>query len=138
MYLLLTFSVNGFCCYKLQVRWLNLGSNEGPHRFGNLTLPEQRTQVYSCYIYQLWLLKASKSSYVIFMKSQMTLWSMAKSPLMFGGEMRRLDRKTLELITNPILLEINSYSSNNMEVCDFTYILNSSRIRVTGKLKSLE
>lgn len=46
---------------------------------------------------------------------QMTLWAMAKSPLMFGGDMRRLDKATLSLISNPTLLEINSFSSNNKE-----------------------
>lgn len=46
----------------------------------------------------------------------MTLWSMAKSPLMFGGDLRHIDEITLGLITNPTLLEINSYSTNNMEV----------------------
>lgn len=49
---------------------------------------------------------------------QMTLWSMAKSPLMFGGDVRKLDEITYKLITNPTLLEINSFSSNNMEACD--------------------
>lgn len=47
----------------------------------------------------------------------MTLWSIAKSPLMFGGDVRNLDATTYNLITNPTLLEINSYSSNNKEVC---------------------
>lgn len=64
-------------------------TNKGPYRQSNLTLDEQRTQ--------------------------MTLWSMAKSPLMYGGDMRRLDRNTLAIITNPTLLEINSFSSNNRE-----------------------
>lgn len=48
---------------------------------------------------------------------QMTLWSMAKSPLMFGGDMRQLDEATFSLITNPTLLEINAFSSNNKEAC---------------------
>ncbi|KAL6569159.1 hypothetical protein OROHE_003440 [Orobanche hederae] len=65
------------------------GSNEGPHRKCNLNLDEQRTQV--------------------------TLWAMARSPLMFGGDMRNLDQTTYSLITNPTLLEINTYSSNNMQ-----------------------
>ncbi|XP_048132940.1 alpha-galactosidase A-like [Rhodamnia argentea] len=69
------------------------GSNEGPHRTCRLTIQEQRTQV--------------------------TLWSIAKSPLMFGGDLRNIDDTTFGLITNPTLLEINSYSSNNVE---FPYI----------------
>ncbi|XWS34704.1 hypothetical protein CRYUN_Cryun21dG0060600 [Craigia yunnanensis] len=45
----------------LPLGWLtDPGSNEGPHRTSNLNLDEQRTQ--------------------------MTLWAMAKSPLMFGGD----------------------------------------------------
>ncbi|KAK4429763.1 putative alpha-galactosidase [Sesamum alatum] len=77
--------------------WLtDQGSNEGPHRKCNLNLDEQRSQI--------------------------TLWSMAKSPLMFGGDMRRLDDATFSLLTNPTLLEINSFSSNNKE---FPYITNT-------------
>uniref|UniRef100_A0A2N9HRM0 Alpha-galactosidase n=1 Tax=Fagus sylvatica TaxID=28930 RepID=A0A2N9HRM0_FAGSY len=78
----------------LPLGWLtDPGSNEGPHRSSNLKSDEQRTQ--------------------------MTLWSIAKSPLMFGGDVRKLDETTYKLITNPILLEINSFSSNNIE---FPYI----------------
>ncbi|XVF85072.1 hypothetical protein PTKIN_Ptkin17bG0089000 [Pterospermum kingtungense] len=45
----------------LPLGWLSdPGSNEGPHRPSNLNLDEQRTQ--------------------------MTLWAMAKSPIMFGGD----------------------------------------------------
>lgn len=61
----------------------------------------------------------------------MTLWSMSKSPLMFGGDLRHLDGSTFNLITNPTLLEINHYSSSNMEVlitnsflCSLYYCLN--------------
>ncbi|XP_052205273.1 alpha-galactosidase mel1 [Diospyros lotus] len=81
----------------LPLGWLtNEGSNEGPHRRCSLTLDEQKTQ--------------------------MTLWSMAKSPLMFGGDMRKLDETTFNLITHPTLLEINSFSSNNMEFPHVTSI----------------
>ncbi|CAN1312928.1 Alpha-galactosidase mel1 [Linum perenne] len=76
----------------LPLGWLtDQGTNLGPHRQCNLTLDEQRTQ--------------------------MTLWSMARSPLMFGGDVRKLDMNTYKLITHPTLLEINDYSSNNMEAC---------------------
>jgi hypothetical protein len=90
------------------------GSNEGPHRTSKLSLDEQRTQ--------------------------MTLWSMAKSPLMYGGDMRKLDDSTFNVITNPTLLEINSYSSNNRE---FSYIttINGPRFRnqgLTWQSRSLE
>jgi len=50
--------------------------------------------------------------------SQMTLWALAKSPLMYGGDVRRIDPVTYEIITNPTLLEINHFSSNNIEACE--------------------
>ncbi|KAJ6323626.1 hypothetical protein OIU76_011009 [Salix suchowensis] len=65
------------------------GSNRGPYRKSNLNLNEQKTQ--------------------------MTLWAMARSPLMFGGDVRELDETTYSLITNPFILEINSFSTNNKE-----------------------
>ncbi|KAL9226389.1 hypothetical protein vseg_002208 [Gypsophila vaccaria] len=72
----------------LPLGWLtDPGSNDGPYRSCNLTIEEQKTQ--------------------------MTLWAMAKSPLMFGGDMRKLDDFTYNLLTNPTILEINTYSSNN-------------------------
>ncbi|XP_060214043.1 uncharacterized protein LOC132641166 isoform X2 [Lycium barbarum] len=78
--------------------WLtDPGSNRGPHRYCNLNLDEQRTQV--------------------------TLWSMVRSPFIFGGDMRKLDDTTFGLLTNPTLLEINWFSSNNME---FHYVTGSS------------
>ncbi|KAL2903423.1 Alpha-galactosidase [Bienertia sinuspersici] len=74
----------------LPLGWLtDGGSNEGPHRKCNLNINEQKTQI--------------------------TLWAMAKSPLMFGGDMRQLDDVTYDLITNPTVLEINAFSSNNQE-----------------------
>ncbi|XP_043687816.1 alpha-galactosidase-like [Telopea speciosissima] len=74
----------------LPLAWLtDPGVKEGPHRLSNLSPDEQRTQV--------------------------TLWSIAKSPLMFGGDARQIDTSTYNLITNPVLLEINSFSKNNME-----------------------
>ncbi|XWS63741.1 hypothetical protein CRYUN_Cryun06bG0127700 [Craigia yunnanensis] len=86
--------------------WLtDPGSTEGPHRSCNLTLDEQRTQ--------------------------MTLWAIAKSPLMFGGDVRKLDKTTYNLITNPTLLGINSFSSNNME---FPYITGTKGSRSSQDL----
>lgn len=74
----------------LPLGWLtDVGSTEGPHRNCNLNINEQKTQ--------------------------MTLWAMAKSPLMFGGDMRKLDDTTYNLITNPTVLDINAFSSNNQE-----------------------
>ncbi|XP_027335111.1 uncharacterized protein LOC113849411 [Abrus precatorius] len=89
--------------------WLtDAGSNEGPHRYSHLNLDEKKTQ--------------------------MTLWSMAKSPLMYGGDVRKLDSTIYDIITNPTLLEINSFSSNNME---FPYItsLNSKDQDLEGQMR---
>ncbi|KAG0458215.1 hypothetical protein HPP92_023372 [Vanilla planifolia] len=78
----------------LPLGWItDPGVRRGPYRRSKLTLDEQRTML--------------------------TLWSMAKSPLMFGGDTRQLDDTTLNLITNPTLLEINSNSANNTE---FPYV----------------
>ncbi|KAG6764701.1 hypothetical protein POTOM_032182 [Populus tomentosa] len=71
------------------------GSNRGPYRLCNLNLDEQKTQ--------------------------MTLWAMVRSPLMFGGDVRKLDETTYSLITNPFVLEINSFSTNNMEAFSLCY-----------------
>ncbi|KAL5718042.1 hypothetical protein ACHQM5_010983 [Ranunculus cassubicifolius] len=49
-------------------------------------------------------------------RTQMTLWSMAKSPIMFGGDVRKLDDTTYNIIANPTLLEINSFSENNVQI----------------------
>ncbi|PIA30292.1 hypothetical protein AQUCO_05600012v1 [Aquilegia coerulea] len=85
----------------LPLGWLtDPGSNQGPQRKCNLSFDEQKTQ--------------------------MTLWSMVKSPLMFGGDMRKLDGTTYSIITNPILLEINSYSTDNRE---FSYISGTEDLR---------
>ncbi|KAK4264966.1 hypothetical protein QN277_026077 [Acacia crassicarpa] len=84
----------------LPLGWLtDPGSNEGPHRYGRLNLEEQKTQ--------------------------MTLWAMAKSPLMYGGDVRKLDQTTYDLITNPTLLEINAFSSKNMEFPHITSLMNT-------------
>ncbi|KAJ8484156.1 hypothetical protein OPV22_016641 [Ensete ventricosum] len=80
----------------LPLGWLtDPGVRRGPHRKSNLTVDEQRTQEHK--------------------PQAVTLWSMAKSPLTFGGDLRNIDEITLSLITNPTLLEINSFSTNNKE-----------------------
>lgn len=47
---------------------------------------------------------------------------MAKSPLMYGGDLRAIDDNTLSLITNPLLLDINAHSINNHEVSVLTLL----------------
>ncbi len=45
----------------------------------------------------------------------MTLWSMFKSPLMFGGNLPDNDEFTNSIITNDEVLYVNKYSKNNKE-----------------------
>jgi len=42
----------------------------------------------------------------------MTLWSIFRSPLMFGGDLPSSDAFTLALITNPEVLAVNQHSTN--------------------------
>jgi hypothetical protein len=46
----------------------------------------------------------------------MTLWSIFRSPLMVGGELRDNDPWTLSLLTNPEVLEVNRDSTGNRPV----------------------
>ncbi|GGZ43619.1 alpha-galactosidase [Asticcacaulis endophyticus] len=43
----------------------------------------------------------------------MTLWSIARSPLIMGGDLRAMDQATLDLLTNPEVIAVNQKSSNN-------------------------
>ncbi|KAJ7539241.1 hypothetical protein O6H91_11G082300 [Diphasiastrum complanatum] len=75
----------------LPLGWLtDPGANQGPHRSTGLTPDEQKTQI--------------------------TLWAMAKSPLIYGGDLRHIDQATLSLITNSVILDINSNSFGNAEI----------------------
>jgi hypothetical protein len=46
----------------------------------------------------------------------MSLWSLARSPLMFGGEMTDNDQFTLDLLTNKEVLNILKKSKNNRQL----------------------
>ena len=46
----------------------------------------------------------------------MTLWSIFRSPLMFGGEMRNNDEWTLSLMTNEEVLDVNQNSHGGKQV----------------------
>jgi alpha-galactosidase len=46
----------------------------------------------------------------------MTLWSIARSPLMHGGDMTKMDDFTLSLLTNDEVLAVNQTSSGNKEL----------------------
>jgi len=46
----------------------------------------------------------------------MSLWAIARSPLIFGGDMTKLDDFTKEMLTNPEMLAVNQNSTNNRQV----------------------
>jgi hypothetical protein len=46
----------------------------------------------------------------------MSLWAIARSPLIFGGDMTKLDDFTKEMLTNPEMLKVNQQSTNNRQV----------------------
>lgn len=46
----------------------------------------------------------------------MSLWSIARSPLIFGGDMTKLDDFTLGLLTNREVISVNQASTNNRQV----------------------
>jgi alpha-galactosidase len=48
--------------------------------------------------------------------TMMTLWAMARSPLMMGGDMTKNDDWTLSLLTNAEMLAVNQQSSNNRQL----------------------
>merc|ERR1712187_980645 len=46
----------------------------------------------------------------------MTLWAIAKSPLIFGGDATQLDAFTLSLLGNKEVLDMNAHSIENRQV----------------------
>ena len=46
-------------------------------------------------------------------RTVMTLWSIARSPLIMGGDLRHLDAPTLALLTNPEVIAVNQHSIAN-------------------------
>jgi hypothetical protein len=46
-------------------------------------------------------------------RTLMTLWSIARSPLIMGGDLRHLDAATLALLTNPEVIAVNQHSIAN-------------------------
>lgn len=46
----------------------------------------------------------------------MTLWSIARSPLIYGGDLTRMDPFTLALITNPEVIGVNQNSYGNRQL----------------------
>ena len=46
-------------------------------------------------------------------RTLMTLWSIARSPLIMGGDLRHLDQATLDLLSNPEVIAVNQQSTDN-------------------------
>ena len=46
-------------------------------------------------------------------RTVMTLWSIARSPLIMGGDLRALDEPTVALLTNPEVVAVNQASTDN-------------------------
>ncbi|HEU5078013.1 MAG TPA: Melibiase subfamily [Opitutaceae bacterium] len=49
-------------------------------------------------------------------KTLMTLWCIARSPLMLGADLTKLDAPTLALLTNDEVLAVNQHSENNHQI----------------------
>jgi alpha-galactosidase len=49
-------------------------------------------------------------------RTMMTLWSIARSPLIMGGDLRKLDPATTDLLTNDEVLGVNQRSTGNRPV----------------------
>jgi len=49
-------------------------------------------------------------------RTMMTLWAIARSPLIMGGDLRALDAATLALLTNDAVLGVNQHSRDNREL----------------------
>ena len=79
---------------------------------GTITQPKEDEPDCSYLRYNKTKLKESEQR-VLF-----TLWSISRSPLMFGGVATDLenDKFTLDLLTNEILLTMNSNSTNNRQI----------------------
>ncbi len=49
-------------------------------------------------------------------RTLLTLWSMFRSPLMMGGDLPTTDAKTMSLLTNPEVIEVDQHSTQNRPV----------------------
>ncbi|MEO6279595.1 glycoside hydrolase family 27 protein [Roseateles sp.] len=54
-------------------------------------------------------------------RTLMTLWSIARSPLIMGGDLRHLDAATKALLTNPEVIAVNQASTANGPLCVIDY-----------------
>jgi alpha-galactosidase len=69
---------------------IGIRAQHGPDRQSHLTMDEQVTL--------------------------MTLWTICRSPLMYGGDLPSMDPWTFSLLTNPEVLAVNQASTNNREI----------------------
>jgi hypothetical protein len=51
-------------------------------------------------------------------RTLMTLWSIARSPLIHGGDMTRTDAATLDLLTNDEVIAVDQHSDGNRPLFD--------------------
>lgn len=59
----------------------------------------------------------------------MTLWSIARSPLMVGGDLPTSDAETIELLTNAAVLDVNARAVGSREVLrDEEHIVWTARV----------
>lgn len=64
----------------------------------------------------------------------MTLWSMFRSPLMFGGDLPKCPQFTIDLITNEEVLHVNQWSKNGSEVYrDDHFVIWSAEDQISEK-----
>jgi alpha-galactosidase len=50
--------------------------------------------------------------------TMMSLWAIARSPLIMGGDLTKLDGFTLSLLTDPEVIAVDQHSSNNRQIFD--------------------
>lgn len=72
-------------------------------------------------------------------RTLMTLWSIARSPLIMGGDLRHLDAATLALLTNREVLAVNQASSDNRPhfVADNTRVWSARPASGSGRYVAL-
>ena len=72
-------------------------------------------------------------------RTLMTLWSIARSPLIMGGDLRHLDEPTLALLTNPEVLAVNQASRDNQPhfLADGTRIWSARPVNGAGRYLAL-
>jgi alpha-galactosidase len=72
-------------------------------------------------------------------RTVMTLWSIARSPLIMGGDLRHLDAPTLALLTNPEVLAVNQASTGNQPhfVEDGMRVWSARPVGVAGRYLAL-